>query len=226
MGPSKVSIPCTKFNFFRFSELFNFNHSWKLFNRENGSRSRHACTWSTNSWVTTRRVIHWLSSCSVITRFMWCRWSIRTAMSTHIRWIECGEKTETRVPFRAVLVWISTGTMIMRGWQPARAAPHAVKFMPYDFELRFCNYFHKKSTFNWIQGKFGASELEVQAVQRTLASKKGQWDLLLTFHSYGNYWFTPWGYTPTLPSDYSDLMAKANAAARAIRSVYGRISIF
>jgi hypothetical protein len=40
-----------------------------------------------------------------------------------------------------------------------------------------------------------------------LASKVGQWDLLLTFHSYGNYWFTPWGYTSDLPSDYNDLVA-------------------
>lgn len=36
-------------------------------------------------------------------------------------------------------------------------------------------------------GKFAASELEIQAIQRTLAAKQQQWDAFLTLHSYGQY---------------------------------------
>jgi hypothetical protein len=53
----------------------------------------------------------------------------------------------------------------------------------------------------------------------------GQWDLYLTFHSYGNWWFTPWGFTHYLPYDYPDLIEKAHIATRAIKSVNGIITI-
>jgi hypothetical protein len=34
----------------------------------------------------------------------------------------------------------------------------------------------------------------------------GPAEMYLTFHAYGQYWLTPWGYTSTLPSDYTQLV--------------------
>ena len=28
----------------------------------------------------------------------------------------------------------------------------------------------------------------------------------LTFHAFGQYWLTPWGYTTELPEDYEELV--------------------
>lgn len=70
-----------------------------------------------------------------------------------------------------------------------------------------------------MKGTSPDSELEVKAVQRTLLSKLGQWDSYITLHSYGQYFFTPWGFTTNLPNDYYDLTAKARVAVNAIRSV-------
>ena len=58
-------------------------------------------------------------------------------------------------------------------------------------------------------------------MQQALIAKMGQWDLFLTFHSYGQYWFTPYGYAAYLPPDYNDLVSKANVAVDAIRRLYG-----
>ena len=46
-------------------------------------------------------------------------------------------------------------------------------------------------------------------------------DAFFTIHTYGQFWFTPWGYTASLPSDYADLKAKSDVGAAAIRAVYG-----
>jgi len=71
-------------------------------------------------------------------------------------------------------------------------------------------------------GPSANSELEIQAIQRSLNAKLGNWDAYLTLHTFGQYWFTNWGYTRTLPSDYTDLVAKANVGVAAIQSVNGQ----
>ncbi|XP_034659243.1 carboxypeptidase B [Drosophila subobscura] len=38
----------------------------------------------------------------------------------------------------------------------------------------------------------------------------------LSLHSYGNYFLLPWGYTNSLPNNYEDMMAVADAGAMAI----------
>ena len=73
-------------------------------------------------------------------------------------------------------------------------------------------------------GKYGGSELENQAVERVILNNRGTWDAFLTFHSYGNWWFTPYGYTKNLPTDYDDMYRKAKVATDTIKSVHGNHS--
>jgi hypothetical protein len=71
-------------------------------------------------------------------------------------------------------------------------------------------------------GPSANSELEIKGVQNALKKKLGNWDAYLTLHTYGQWIFTPWGYTFTLPDDYDDLRKKANIAADAIRRTNGQ----
>ena len=70
-------------------------------------------------------------------------------------------------------------------------------------------------------GKHANSELETQAIQNAINKYPGRWDSFLTIHSYGQWWFTNWGYTSDLPPNYNDVMAKAKVGVDAIKSVYG-----
>jgi len=65
------------------------------------------------------------------------------------------------------------------------------------------------------------SEPETKNVRDFILSKKGLWKGFLTFHAYGQYFFTPWGYTRSLPSDYSAMKTVADEASAAIRSYRG-----
>ena len=53
---------------------------------------------------------------------------------------------------------------------------------------------------------------------------KGSWDSYLTIHTYGLWWFLPWGYSTATIPDYKDLETKANIAAAAIKRVSGKNS--
>ncbi|CAF0979773.1 unnamed protein product, partial [Didymodactylos carnosus] len=64
------------------------------------------------------------------------------------------------------------------------------------------------------------SENEAKAMQSYMTGKT--WDSYLTFHSYGQWWFTNWGYTDTLPPQYTELVNKAKIGADALKSVNGR----
>ena len=57
-----------------------------------------------------------------------------------------------------------------------------------------------------FHGGAAFSEVESQAVRDSLLAVASQTKCYLTFHSYGQYWLTPWGYTSALPSDYSELV--------------------
>jgi hypothetical protein len=57
-----------------------------------------------------------------------------------------------------------------------------------------------------FHGGAAFSEVESQAVRDSLLAVAAQTKCYLTFHSYGQYWLTPWGYTSALPSDYNELV--------------------
>jgi len=52
-------------------------------------------------------------------------------------------------------------------------------------------------------------------------AKLGNWDAYLTLHTYGQWIFTPWGYTKLLPADYRDLHEKAEIGRNAILKISG-----
>lgn len=64
------------------------------------------------------------------------------------------------------------------------------------------------------------SENEAKAMQKYMTGKA--WTTYVTFHSYGQWWFTNWGYTPADPPSYAILKQKAAIGTKAIQSVNGR----
>ena len=60
-----------------------------------------------------------------------------------------------------------------------------------------------------FNGNFPFSAIETQIVRDAISSVASQSVVYLTFHSYGQYWLTPWGYTADLPDDY-DQMVRSN----------------
>jgi len=65
------------------------------------------------------------------------------------------------------------------------------------------------------------SEIESQNIRDAVLSIANQAQVYLTFHSYGQYWLTPWGYTSALPDDYPQLFSLATNAVNALTAVYG-----
>nr|CAG4638933.1 EOG090X00QE [Daphnia magna]SVE82910.1 EOG090X00QE [Daphnia magna] len=49
------------------------------------------------------------------------------------------------------------------------------------------------------------SQVEARNVRDAMLSVANQTKVYFSFHSYGQYWLTPWGYTSALPDDYQDL---------------------
>jgi hypothetical protein len=92
-------------------------------------------------------------------------------------------------------------------------------------------------------GPASDSELETKALQAAIKALDGRWDAYLTLHSYGQMWYvlkveilnveqeryincfsfrlTPWGWTSSVPSDYYELIKKAQIAVGALNSLYG-----
>ncbi|CAF0859131.1 unnamed protein product [Rotaria sordida] len=64
------------------------------------------------------------------------------------------------------------------------------------------------------------TENEAKAVQGYMTPRN--WDTYLTFHSYGQWWFTNWGYTTSDPPQYKLLKDKATIGINALQSVNGR----
>jgi len=69
-------------------------------------------------------------------------------------------------------------------------------------------------------GPSADSELETKSIENYINKYRGQWDSYLTVHSYGKWWFTPYGYSTVLPADYTDLNSKAQIGIGGIRA-YG-----
>nr|CAG4639773.1 EOG090X00QE [Daphnia pulex]SVE84696.1 EOG090X00QE [Daphnia pulex] len=65
------------------------------------------------------------------------------------------------------------------------------------------------------------SAIESQIVRDAVLSVANQSVVYLTVHSYGQYWLTPWGYTPEYPADYPQLYDLAVRAVDKLTAVYG-----
>jgi len=65
------------------------------------------------------------------------------------------------------------------------------------------------------------SEVESQIVRDTILSIAADTACYLSFHSYGQYWLTPWGYTSAYPDDYNELYTLGLFGANAIEAIYG-----
>jgi len=71
-------------------------------------------------------------------------------------------------------------------------------------------------------GRSAESEIETKGVVSFLKSKISTWDMYMSFHSYGQWWFTPYGYTTNLPADYNVQLKLAQDGAAAIQKVNNR----
>ncbi|CAF3484493.1 unnamed protein product [Rotaria sp. Silwood1] len=68
-------------------------------------------------------------------------------------------------------------------------------------------------------GSSAQSEIETKNVINFLTSKIGSWDMYMSFHSYGQLWLTPYGYSNNDPPNYQQHVSAAQAGANAIKGV-------
>jgi len=71
------------------------------------------------------------------------------------------------------------------------------------------------------RGKGPASEPEVALTQNYILERKDEIKLALTFHSYSQMIFRPWGYDNVVLDDAEDLMVVARNAAKSLEAVHG-----
>lgn len=72
-----------------------------------------------------------------------------------------------------------------------------------------------------FRGPNAFSEKESQNLRDFLLTLKGRFALYVSFHAYGHYILSPWGFTSDVPDNYDDLMAKAQIAHDAIKKSGG-----
>lgn len=71
-------------------------------------------------------------------------------------------------------------------------------------------------------GSSADSELETKALEAAIMRTPSRWDAYITIHSYGLWWFTPYGYTDAVkPSNYAELVSKALIGKKAFDAVNG-----
>ncbi|KAL7672622.1 hypothetical protein ACOME3_007506 [Neoechinorhynchus agilis] len=69
------------------------------------------------------------------------------------------------------------------------------------------------------QGPFAASEPEIAALIKFVFKRRKRFLVFLSFHSYGQYWFVPWGYTRDIVlQDHDELVKIAQVAADAMKT--------
>jgi murein tripeptide amidase MpaA len=74
------------------------------------------------------------------------------------------------------------------------------------------------------KGPKAFSEPETKAMSDFINNRaSADWRVYNAFHSYAQMILTPWGYTYSLPADYSDLKSLGNQAATAIKASAGKI---
>ena len=69
------------------------------------------------------------------------------------------------------------------------------------------------------KGTESNSEPETKAVGQAIQKYKDSIRIYLTFHSYGQYWLTSWGYKTQLPVDNEKLVKVGREACDAIKCV-------
>jgi len=69
------------------------------------------------------------------------------------------------------------------------------------------------------RGSEPSSEPETKAVATALLAIKDKVRIYLSFHSYGQYWLTSWGYKTSLPLDNDKLVRLGRQAVEAIQCV-------
>ncbi|XP_048760855.1 carboxypeptidase B-like [Ostrea edulis] len=70
-------------------------------------------------------------------------------------------------------------------------------------------------------GSQAFSEKESQSLRTFILSNKQNMIAYLTYHSYGQMWLYPWGYTSAFPQDWRELEAAAKAGTSALAQLYG-----
>lgn len=70
-------------------------------------------------------------------------------------------------------------------------------------------------------GPKAASEPEISLSQAYILERKDQLKLVLTFHSYSQMIFTPWGYDYVPLEDKEELENVGRQAAKALEAVHG-----
>jgi len=82
------------------------------------------------------------------------------------------------------------------------------------------------SSENCLSGSYAGpeafSEVEVQAQSNFIYANKDTIKAYINFHSYGQLWMTPWGYTTDLPPDYDVEYNLAVSATDALTAVHGK----
>lgn len=75
-------------------------------------------------------------------------------------------------------------------------------------------------------GSQAFSEKESQAVETFIMANRQNMMAYLTYHSYGQMWLYPWGYTSSLPADWQELVSsqsiKEGFKTRGLRNSWGR----
>lgn len=74
-------------------------------------------------------------------------------------------------------------------------------------------------------GSQAFSEKESQAVETFIMANRQNMMAYLTYHSYGQMWLYPWGYTSSLPADWQELVSsqsiKEGFKTRGLRNSWG-----
>lgn len=65
------------------------------------------------------------------------------------------------------------------------------------------------------------SEIEVAQVAKYIADQKGAIVNYINFHSYSQFWMSPWGYTTNRPTDFTLQDTGSIRAVNALRAVHG-----
>lgn len=70
-------------------------------------------------------------------------------------------------------------------------------------------------------GPYAFSEEESFALKTFILNNKNNITAYLTYHSYGQRWLYPWGYTSALPADWQELDSVATVGTESLESLYG-----
>jgi len=118
--------------------------------------------------------------------------------------------------------WTDTGRM----WRKTRSPNEGSSCIGtdpnrnWDFEWDGEGVSHDPCSDAYLGGA-AFSEVEVKTIGQWLTSKKGSFGGYINFHSYSQLWMSPWGYTSTLPPDWTVQNNLGQQCVNAIKPVNG-----